>query len=280
VFNQPRHFIDVFNQGKTPFEFTAAASNPWIVLSETKGTVVKDQRLWINVDWSKAPKGAASGMVILAGTSNNVAVKVNAFNPTVMTRESLQGFVETEGFVSIEAEHYTRKTSAGPNRWIKIDDYGRTLSGMRAEAPVDAPGAMPGKDSPCLEYQMYLFSTGKVDVAAILAPTLNFIPGRGLRYAVTFDDEPPQVVTLVPSNYNAWNGNHDWEKSVEDNARYGHTTHTLAKSGYHTLKFWMVDPGVVLQKLVVDLGGMKPSYLGPPESYRNGGEQNHPVKSN
>jgi hypothetical protein len=117
---------------------------------------------------------------------------------------------------------------------------------------------------------MYLFSTGKVEVAAILAPTLNFAPGRGLRYAVSFDDEAPQVVTLVPQNYNARNGNRDWEKSVEDNARYGHTTHPLTKSGYHTLKFWMVDPGVVLQKLVVNPGGVKSSYLGPPESFRRG----------
>ena len=222
------------------------------------------------MDWSKAPQGAASGTVTLAGTGTNVTVKVNAFNPTEVTRDSLQGFVEGEGFVSIEAEHYTKKTDAGANRWIKIDDYGRTLSGMRAEAPVDAPGATPEKDSPCLEYRMYLFDTGTVDVDAIVSPTLNFVPGRGLRYAASFDDDPPQVVTLVPQNYNAQNGNRDWEKSVEDNARYGRTTHSIAAPGYHTLKIWMVDPGVVLEKLVVNLGGVKPSYLGPPESYHAG----------
>ena len=267
VFNQSHQFIDVFNKGKTLFNFTATASAPWIVLSENKGTLEKDRRLWVSVNWSKAPKGTTSGTVTLAGAGANVTVKVKAFNPTEITRDSLAGFVEGDGLVSIEAEHYTRTIDAGANRWAKIDNYGRTLSGMRAEAPVDAPGATPGKDSPCLEYRMYLFSTGRVDVAAILAPTLNFIPGRGLRYAVSFDDEPPQMVTLVPPEYNARNGNRDWEKSVEDNARFGHSTHTLTKSGYHTLKFWMVDPGVVLEKIVVNLSGVRPSYLGPPESY-------------
>ncbi len=267
VFNRQRHFIDVFNKGKAPFEFTAAARNPWILLNETKGSVEKDRRLWVSVDWNKAPKGAASGTVTLAGTGTNVTVKVNAFNPTEVTRNSLQDFVEGDGCVSIEAGHYTRETDAGANRWIKIDDYGRTLSGMKATGPVDAPDAVPGKDSPCLAYRMYLFDTGTVDVDAIVGPTLNFVPGRGLRYAVSFDDEPPQIVTLVPQNYNAQNGNRNWEKSVQDNARYGRTTHSIAAPGYHTLKIWMVDPGVVLEKLVVNLGGVKTSYLGPPESY-------------
>jgi hypothetical protein len=267
VFNQQRHYFDVFNKGKTNFEFTATASEPWIILSETNGAIEKDQRLWVSVDWNKAPVGAARGAVKITGTTNEVVLKVNAFNPVEPSRDAFQGFVEGEGFVSIEPEHFTRNVDAGGNRWIKIQDYGRTLSGMRAMQPVDAPGATPGKDSPCLEYQMYLFSTGAVEVATITSPTLNFVPGRGLRYAASFDDEPPQVVTLVPADYKAQNGNRDWEKVVGDNARYARSTHTLAKPGYHTLKIWMVDPGVVLQKIVVDCGGVKPSYLGPPESF-------------
>ena len=62
----------------------------------------------------------------------------------------------------------------------------------------------------------------------------------------------------------------EWEESVKDACRVVRSTHTLSNAGYHTLKVWMVDPAVVLQKIMVDLGGLGPSYLGPPESYRHG----------
>jgi hypothetical protein len=83
----------------------------------------------------------------------------------------------------------------------------------------------------------------------------------------SIDNETPRVVTLVPQDFIAQHGNPDWEKTVADNARRGQTHHTIIKPGYHTLKFWMVDPGVVLEKIVVDCGGVRPSYLGPPESF-------------
>jgi hypothetical protein len=31
----------------------------------------------------------------------------------------------------------------------------------------------------------------------------------------------------------------------------------------------MVDPGVALQRVLVDAGGLRPSYLGPPESFHS-----------
>ena len=128
--------------------------------------------------------------------------------------------------------------------------------------PVTAASSTPPQ-SPRLEYEMYLFDPGKVEVETILSPTLNFVPGRGLRYAISFDDQPPQVIDAL-----ARNSLSDWETTVKDSVRKVRSSHTLSGSGYHTLKFWMVDPGVVLEKLVVNLGGVKPSYLGPPESYR------------
>jgi len=265
-FNRQRRYIDIFNKGKTPFEFTATANAPWVALSETGGSIEQEKRIWITVDWSQAPKGTNSATIKIAGAKGDVAVNLDAFNSTDITPDSLRGFVEGDGCVSMEAEHFTKKSDAGANRWTRIPDYGNTLSGMRAEGPVDTQ-VTPGKDSPCLEYKMYLFSTGKVDVDTTVGPTLNFIPGRALRYAVSVDDEPPQVVTIVPADFNAGNGNRDWEDSVKNSCRHVISTHSIAKPGYHTLKIWMVDPAVVVEKIVVNTGGVRPSYLGPPESF-------------
>jgi hypothetical protein len=268
--NRQRRYIDVFNRGRTAFEFSARASDPWITLSESGGAIEKEKRLWLTIDWNRAPQGAASGSVRIAGAGREVTVALSALNPTDVSRATLKGFVETAGYVSIEPEHFSRNIDAGDNRWIRIEDYGRTLSGMRATGPVDAPAATPGKDAPRLEYAMYLFTPGQVTTTLTLSPTLNFMPGRPLRVAVSFDDETPQVVTIVPANYNAQNGNRDWEESVRNNARFVTTTHTATGRGYHTLKVWMVDPAVVVQKIVTHTSASSrpASYLGPPETYR------------
>ncbi len=270
VFSQRRHYIDVFNRGKASFEYRATASDPWIILSSTKGTIIKEERLWVGVDWTRAPKGASNGTVrIERAGGESVTAAVESFNPAELSRDSLDGFVESEGHVSIEAEHYTKNVPSGQVRWEKIDNYGRTLSAMTI-MPAFARSVTPPQDSPRLEYKMYFFESGTINVLTTIAPTLNFVPGRGLRYAVSFDDQPPQIMDIVDKTFDARNGNREWEESVKDGCRIVKSAHTLSNAGYHTLKIWMVDPAVVLQKVVVNLGGLKPSYLGPPESYHHG----------
>jgi Glycosyl hydrolase family 115/Gylcosyl hydrolase family 115 C-terminal domain/Glycosyl hydrolase family 67 N-terminus len=266
-FGQQRYYVDVFNRGRARFRFSATASEPWIRLSRSSGDVEKEQRVWVSIDWSKAPAGTTSGSVnISAAGGKPVIVKVASFNPKEPTRESVRGFVESDGVVAMEADEFTRKVDAASVRWEKIPDYGRTGSGMSI-FPVTAASVEPPRDSPRLEYQMYLFEPGKVEVEAILGPTLNFVPGRGLRYAVSFDDQPPQIIDAL-----AQNSVQDWETSVKDNVRKSTSKHSVAGTGCHTLKLWMVDPGVVVERIIVNLGGVKPSYLGPVESYRGGAD--------
>jgi len=206
--------------------------------------------------------GTAEGFVKISGASADpVTVKVASFRPREVNRHTLRGFVEADGYVSMEAAHYTKKTDAGSVRWEEVKDLGRTLSSMTI-SPCTAASVTPPHDSPSLEYRMYLFDPHAVQVHTIVAPTLNFVPGRGLRFAVAFDDQPPQMVDAL-----ARNSLKDWEESVKDSVRTVKSTHSVAGSGYHVLKYWMVDPGMVLEKIVVDLGGLKPSYLGPPESF-------------
>jgi hypothetical protein len=263
VLNQQRRFVDVFNRGRTRFAFKAAASAPWIQVSPSEGTVEKEQRLWVTVDWDRAPLGTSDASVTITGPDPHaITIKMRAFNTQDPPGNNRHGFVEADGYVSMEAEHYTKKNDAIA-KWERIDDYGRTLSAMTV-FPRTAKSATPPANSPSLEYQMYLFHAGHIAVEAILAPTLNFVPGRGLRFAISFDDQAPEIIDAL-----AQNSAQAWAQSVEDGVRKVKSMHTLEKTGYHTLKFWMVDPGVVLEKLVVDLGGVKPSYLGPPESYRN-----------
>ena len=78
-----------------------------------------------------------------------------------------------------------------------------------------------------------------------------------------------RVVTAVPEHYAVGDGAEDWGQTVKNGVRRVRCQFELAEPGEHTLKFRMVDPGVVLEKLVVNTGEVKPSYLGPPESFRD-----------
>ena len=79
--------------------------------------------------------------------------------------------------------------------------------------------------------------------------------------AFRFDDEAPQILNLHTDH-----SNKSWEQWVANNIIINNTEFHFSKPGKHVLKFWMVDPGIVLQKIVVGLPDVKPSYLGPPET--------------
>jgi len=260
-FDRSGRTIEVFDRGTAPVAYRVRADQPWIVLGATGGTVDKSQRITVDVRWDQVPAGATSGHVFVGGPDGQEARIDVPLRHADQRNADATGFVETGGTVAIEAEHYSRAQAPQGREWLRVPGLGRTLSGMTT-LPVDAPALAPA-DGMLLEYDVYLFEPGKVDVQATLAPTLKFRPGAGLRYAVAIDDEAPRIVDV-----HADGSLQHWEKIVSDGVAQFTTAHEVKAAGRHTLKFWALDPGLVLQRMVIDAGGLKPSYLGPQESPR------------
>jgi hypothetical protein len=170
-------------------------------------------------------------------------------------------FYEQDGYVSIEADHYTKAVNTNGITWKVLPDHGKTGSAI-TPFPVIAAAQKPRGASPQLQYEVYSYDTGKVNLNVYCSPTLNFHKDDGLKYAISIDDEQPQIISINKEDNNV----RTWEGWVANNIIIKTTDHSISKTGRHIIRFWMVSPCVVLQKLVLDFGGVKPSYLGPPET--------------
>ena len=259
--------IEVFNRGSTPFDYAVRADAPWIAIAPGTGRADSQVALELTVDWDRVPAGINRVPITITGAGRRVVVTAVVEKPSEVERAGMRGFVEAGGVVAIEAAHFDRAVGAGPVRWQVVPGLGRTGSAVTA-LPTTAPSQTPGPGAPHLEYTVHLARAGEVAVHAILSPSLDVRGGEGLRYAVSFDDEPPVIVNMhADGSTRAGDGNRAWEAMVANNAQDAVSRHRVA-AGTHVLKFWRVDPGVVLQRLVIDAGGLRPSYLGPLESVR------------
>ncbi len=185
------------------------------------------------------------------------AVTRVAGNPTP---NSQLVFVEKDGYISIEAPHYSRKNNTEKIFWQIIPDLGKTSSGITT---MPANAYQDPNENVSLEYDVYFESSGEVDVMVLLSPTLNFNENKGLRYAISLDGQPEQVV-----NFNQTYDIKLMEKWQANSINKTITKHLISTPGFSTVKFRALDPGIVLQKIIINTGGLKPSYLGPPESAR------------
>ncbi len=269
IFGNERHYFEIFNRGTFPFEFNIDIPVDIISADIQKGIVENEQRIWLTLDKNKVPKGRFLIPVsIKIPDHKTIIIYAPVNNPDIKLPDNFSGFIEIAGYASIEAEHYSQALAETPIHWQIIQGLGRTLSGI-TPFPVTVQQQQLSVNSPRLEYSIYFTDTGMMKISAYFSPTLNFTAGKGFLFAMSIDDEPPKIInfheneTIPDWKYPQW-----WNRSVSDNIKVKTTEHYISKPGKHILKYWMIDPGLVLQKIVIDMGGVRPSYLGPPESYR------------
>jgi hypothetical protein len=278
-FQPRRSYVDVFAVGSRPIECSIAAEQPWIMLIKDK-TPYQDQRYWVEIDWSKAPVGTSTGFIKVSTQRGPLMVHVPVRKASEKQVAAARGcFASLGGPIAIAATAAATKTEVGGVRWEEIPDYGRVPDAL-AVYPVTAASILPPSPAPTLEYPVYLPSDGSYEVGLVLGPVQSFVPDRGMRIAVAFDDQAPQVLNIFADRAaglfrDSGAGVLAARDVAKDNIHYLRSMHKITVLGAHMLKVAMVDPAVVVQKVIITYvrmpGGFPippphaESYFGPPD---------------
>src|SRR6185437_4115329 len=132
---QQRFFLDVFLSDSAKVPWKAVASAGWIRLSALRGTLYpqrdsNQQRLWVDVNWSVAPAAKRfQGRIILSGAGEQFTVDVHALRPDL---DAFHGGVESNGYLSIYAAHYSELVNKSYFPWERVEGLGHTEAAMRA----------------------------------------------------------------------------------------------------------------------------------------------------
>ena len=171
-------------------------------------------------------------------------------------------FAPRDGYISIEAEHTYDRQDAKGARWTVIPYMGRTLSGIALMPYTAATGQAE------LSYKFRSGDVKTVKVHVVTKSTLDFLDKGGLVYEVAIDGQPSATVNFnqnlnekpenIYSVYYPTVAKRVVEKVVE--------LPIDASKDIHTLTLHPQDPGIVFEKIVIDLGGYQPQYLFGKES--------------
>lgn len=174
--------------------------------------------------------------------------------PDTAVQGSPKVFLETGGYIAMEAASYAAASSAPGVQWVEIPDLGKTVSAMTTQPVTASLG-----NNTALEYKIRVIEKREAKIIVLLSPTLNFNGNRGLRYAISIDGGPEKLVNFN-GHYKGELGEWQARRIIESVS-----VHSLLP-GQHTLRIRFLDQGIVLQRILIDFGGLKPSYLGPRQS--------------
>lgn len=282
------YYIDVFNKGIGSFEYKVQVSDEWIITYRNNGLVTKEDRVMVSVDWDKLSNGIHKGNIGIKNDSSVVNISVTAVKYDL---PDVDGFYYGGyGEFSIPSYKYNRNKPGEDASWVFAPDLGRGEGCMKIDN-VNAEFTKIEK-SPSMEYDFFIPYEGMMSLALGILPTQDVYPERGLRMAVSIDGGTPIVLDMrkgLTDEFKEYTDenlkrskklkalpkiNVDFKlagygmprrNDVFDDMRWVDVCMGNQAAGLHTLKIYMVDPEIVLERIIVNPDNSHPSYNGFPE---------------
>ncbi len=252
---------------ESPYKIVCDA--PWLTCSAYRGVLdgvhKTSDNITVRIDRSVMQQETEAAIVVSI-PNGTVTIRVDAKLPDLSGLPE-RTFVDTNGYIAIEAEHYAAKadTETGAGFQI-IEGYGKTLSAVKAFPTTQYFTA--GQDAPYLEYRVVVEEAGTYEVEMYMQPSNPVTTDNTLHYGIQANEGAIEVVNAIPQGLKVGESNRDWAAGVLNQIRR-HRSEAEFRGGLNTVRIYAVSPGFVLEKLVIYPAGQRPaeSYLGPVETY-------------
>ncbi|OAA68569.1 hypothetical protein SPI_00764 [Niveomyces insectorum RCEF 264] len=259
-------YFEVFNRGARPVEWTIESPFRWLGFSLTGGKLEadgkEDRRVDVTVNWDALPEDFRAVVDIGIRSTDNDYEQIHLPIDNRQVPVNFSGSVESAGCISILAGA-TTFTQDQQNVYQVLPYVGRLPSGgvSLSSSPPDSTRV------PYLEYPVFVFTASKrsAQISLYFTMALDAQPDSRLVYDFAVNDDMRQGMYLIGEDPAA-DLPADWNTAVQDLVWIKHHRFDIASPGPHKLRYRPLAEGIILEKIVVDLGGCRMSYLGPPPS--------------
>jgi hypothetical protein len=259
-----KRWFDIFTRGTQIIHWTSSAPYNWIHLSMVEGTLHpdgEDARIWITVNWEQVASDFDEEVLISVASREGDFEHVHLPVKGHKVPASFSGFVEADGCVSIPASGIDMKPP-----YQHHPELGRGSEGavtLRKDDQFDWVSQAP------LVYPIYTFSPSTAcSVTLYFNMTIDIDLADKMSYSLGIDTPPQERYFLLPqAEGKSTLPAVGWSQAVMDCVwKRDHPVPSL-EPGSHTIRVRLNHPNLLLEKIVLDLGGVKESYLGPPLSF-------------
>ncbi|MGH7240470.1 MAG: BACON domain-containing protein, partial [Candidatus Saccharimonadales bacterium] len=239
------HFIDLLNRGIKPVKWEVTSPQNWITVSQTSNLLKTEYKLGVTIDWNKLPPGILQGTLSISADDSIYNIKI-LVAPPIKGKIHGDPIVEQDGHIFIQANEYIKKKDYSKSRrWTAIEELGYSDS---------ACGILPSPETDTeklrrayLEYRFYTYSKGPAKITVFTLPTEPVNNKHGMRIAVSVDNSPKQIFS-----YKTKETSEQWKQNVLSNHARCHFNYNFSTPGWHTIKIYPWDPGVVLDQIMVN----------------------------
>jgi hypothetical protein len=164
-----------------------------------------------------------------------------------------------EGCTVINLKQIKNKVSKDGHSIRMIDGIGYDWSALQLGEAIEQSADPKNLDGTRVEYEFSGVTTDSVTVRVYSLPFWAINKGRSTRYGISVDGQPVFVSQNDHKEYSE-----PWKDRVLQNGVVTIAKFAVNKSlPSHTLTLTCGDPGMIIQRIVIDWGGLKPSYVGP-----------------